>query len=92
MAMLKKYKISIFGDSYSIVSDEREEHIAQSVQLLDSLVREVADKMQAVEPHRSTMLVALKLASQVLTLKAEIERNKQEQERLIQLLDKELSY
>ena len=92
MQALKKYRVSIFGEAYSLVSDESEEHIVQSAQLVDALMREIAEKAQLMDSHKVTVLVALKLSSRVLALEAEIEKSRQNQGKLVDLLDRELSF
>lgn len=88
---VKKYKISIFGESYFLVSDESEEHLMSSAQLVDSCMKEIAQKSQITESKRIAVLVALQLASKVLASKNGIDKVEQKSDQLIKLVDKELA-
>lgn len=65
--MLKKsYKISIFNEVYSFVSDEKEEDLLAAAQLLDDSIKEIIDKSPNTDPNRVAVLVALRLASKLV--------------------------
>lgn len=91
MQKLNKYQVSIFGEAYSLVSDETQENIMQSVKLVDSLMREIAEKVQPIDSYKMAVLVSLKLSSRILSLESEIEKIRFNQEMLIEVLDRELS-
>lgn len=88
---LKKYKVSIFGESYFLVSDESEHHLTAAAQLVDSCMREIADKSQITESKRIAVLVALQLASKVLAHKETLERYNAHSDKLLNLVATELS-
>ncbi len=61
-ADLRRVRISIFGETYTIRSDERDEFLAQAARLVDSLMRDLSARAQGVESRQLAMLVALHLA------------------------------
>jgi cell division protein ZapA (FtsZ GTPase activity inhibitor) len=88
---VKKYKVSIFGESYLLVSDETEEHIMAAAQLVDSSMRHIAEKSQIAESKRIAVLVALQCASNVLATKAINDQCQQHSDKLIDFVNRELS-
>jgi cell division protein ZapA (FtsZ GTPase activity inhibitor) len=92
MNSVSKYKVSIFGESYFLVSDESEEHIDAAARLVDSYMREIAEKSQIAESKRIAILVALQLASKALTNKDIVELQQQKSDRLLEFINQELSY
>ena len=84
---LKKYRARIFGDTYSIVSDEKEALILEAVKVVDSIMREIADASQAVDPKKIAVLTALKIAAKSLNYEAVIEHEKRLSSRIMNVLD-----
>jgi cell division protein ZapA (FtsZ GTPase activity inhibitor) len=91
MSTLKKCKISVFGESYTLVSDEPEEHIIVAAQSVDDLMRSIAEKSGISDTKRIAVLAALQLASNIKGLEAVIEHRTQKERQLISSLDRELS-
>ena len=91
ISAIKKYKVSIFGKSYSLVSDEAEEHIVASAQLVNVLMREISNSKQLADTTDVAVLVALQLAGELKKLEASMEQENQKQSKLIDLIDRELS-
>ena len=60
---LKKYRARVFGDTYSIVSDEKESLILESVKIVDGIMREIAEASQVVDHKKIAVLAALKIAA-----------------------------
>lgn len=87
----KKYRLTIFGDSYSIVSDEAEEIVVSCAQQVDTLMREIARGSQIAEAKRVAVLAALKLAAEISEREESLMQYRSEQRKLIDLLDRELS-
>ncbi|HVX00800.1 MAG TPA: cell division protein ZapA, partial [Candidatus Babeliaceae bacterium] len=65
---VKKYKLSIFGEAYTIVSDESEEILLKAAKQLDGLMREVSQKSQIADAKRIAVLAALQIATHSQTL------------------------
>lgn len=88
---IKKYKVSIFGESYFLVSDESEEHLVAAAHFVDNCMREIAQKSQIADSKRIAVLVALQLASKALSTRETIEQQQCQSDKLIELVDRELS-
>ena len=91
ISTIKKYKVSIFGKSYSLVSDEPEERITAAAQLVNMLMREISSSKQLADSTDVAVLVALQLAGELKKLETYMEQKNQEQSKLIDLIDRELS-
>ena len=86
---LKKYRAHIFGDTYAIVSDEREVLILEAVKVVDSVMREIADASQIADPKKIAVLTALKIATRALNVEAVMEQEKRLSSRIMNVLDRE---
>lgn len=74
MRQLNKCKVSVFGEVYSLITDEAEEQVIASARLVDTLMRKVSDVSQGADPKRVAVLVALQLAGQVTTFEKSIHK------------------
>jgi cell division protein ZapA (FtsZ GTPase activity inhibitor) len=79
---LQKYKVSLFGEIYNLVSDESESLLLSSASLVDSLMKEMAQHTRCTDTKRLALLVALHLAQQQLS----------DQSKLLSLIDDELKF
>ena len=86
---LKKYRAHIFGDTYSIISDEKEVLILEAVKIVDGIMREIADASQTVDPKKIAVLTALKIATRALHAEAVVEQEKRLSSRIMSVLDNE---
>lgn len=87
MPKSRTFKVSIFNDTYSLISDEPEERVLAAVAMVDTLMKELAEKAGSVDPKRLAVLACLKTASQLLEQKVSQEDACQ---RLIEQVDHEL--
>ncbi len=87
---IRKYKVSIFGESYNLASDESEEHISEVVQLVDNCMRDMSSKNSVVDPKRVAVLVALQCASKAVASRKMVEHASAETDRIIDLINREL--
>lgn len=78
---LQKYKVSLFGEVYSLVSDESEVTLLHSASLVDGLMKEMAQQTRCTDAKKLALLVALHLAKQQLN----------EQNKLLNLIEDELN-
>jgi len=63
----QKIKVTILGESYSLVSDESEELVKSSASLVDTMMQDLTRKLgTAVEARKIAVLVALQLANKQL--------------------------
>ena len=74
--MKNSYKLLIFGDYYSIVTDESQDQISKAAALIDSQLKEIASKISpsSVDEKRIAVLVSLQMASKVLFLESQLEQ------------------
>lgn len=86
-SQVKKYKAHILGDTYSIVSDEKESFILESVQSVDSVMREISEKMPTMDKQKVAVLAALKIASGKIQLEHFIEEEKKLSSKIMDVLD-----
>lgn len=87
---MKKHKVSIFGESYTLVSDESEELLAQSAKYIDELMRHLAEKSGLSETKRIAVLASLHVATQLRQVEVELERCAAKELELAQRIDDEL--
>lgn len=59
---VKKYTLTVFGDSYTIVSDEPEQHILAAANHVDRLMNDISAKAQDMPVQKLAVLAALKIA------------------------------
>ena len=90
MQEVKRFQISIFGESYTIISDEAENEVLTAVSLVDSLMKETASKSAVIDHKKVAIFVALKLATKMLNLESETNKIKEKGDLLIKMLDQEL--
>lgn len=87
---IKKYKARIFGELYSIKSDEDEKFVAEVVGTVDNYMREISAKSSnALDGKQIAVLAALKIAQELLELQGQIYKDKQHLKDIMALLDKE---
>ena len=72
-AQSKTYKVTIFGEQYTFMSDESEQHVAFVAHIVDSTMQDIAQKMPRIPSGKIAVLVALQLASKLTHAQ---ERNK----------------
>lgn len=82
----RKYKVTIFGESYTLVSDEPEQHVVESARNVDSLMSAISRDSGIVDVKKLAVLVSLQLASELRHLKTGNEALKNERNRLDSLL------
>ena len=81
------YKVSIFGDQYTIKTDESSEHIVQAAALVDSTMKEIACASK-LDTKSIAVLAALRIAHQMIVRRS---NTKQVMKRLINFIDQELA-
>lgn len=88
----KSCKVHIFGDEYSLMSDESSEHIVQAAQVVDSLMREISEKSAALNEKKVAVLAALRMASKIALLESEIAAEKHKEQGVVERINKILLY
>jgi len=85
----KKYRARIFGDTYSVVSDEKETLILEAVKTVDNLMQDIADASESVDSKKIAVLTALKLAMRAINIEVVMEQEKRLSSRIMNVLDRE---
>lgn len=80
IAPVQKYKVSLFGEIHALVSDDSESLVLGSAQVVDALMKEIAQQTRCTDTKQLALLVALHLAQQQL----------KDQSKLMNLIDSEL--
>ena len=88
---VKKYKVSIFGESYTLSSDESEEHIAEVVRFLDTHMKDIAAKSQLTDGKQLAVLAALQCISKTLHTKNSLQLHQEYTDKLIDQVDREIA-
>ena len=83
----KRYKVTILGEIYSLISDEAEELVLQAAQIVDERMANIADKLQLHDEKKVSVLAALQLASELLRLEAEHEKQSLKNQALADLIE-----
>jgi len=91
MQELRKYQINIFDETYTILSDESEQEINETVGMVDSLIKEITSKSSAIDSKKVAIFVALKIAGKFRALQFEYNKFNEKEKLLIQSIEKELS-
>jgi cell division protein ZapA (FtsZ GTPase activity inhibitor) len=86
----KNYTVTIFGQEYTLKSDESFEIIAHIASLVDVSMREIATKTQLKETAPIAVLVAFKTMHSLYACKAEISENVHHHELLLKQVDQAL--
>lgn len=88
---LKKYKVSIFGQSYVLSSDEPEDQLIAAAQLVDNAMNQISQSTKITDSSKIAVIVALQLASKNLSAIDLVEKQDQYSEKLIDLIDNQIS-
>lgn len=88
---IQKFKVTIFGESYTIVSDEPEEKVVRAAQLVDHLMRTIASQTVLADQKKIAVLAALQGIEEVLRLESQLEGYRKSHNLLIDRIDQELS-
>lgn len=87
---VKSYKVNIFDDEYSLVTDESQEHISKSAAYIDSLMKEIAQKSSITDAKKLAVLAALRIASKTLNLEYYLTQRAEKEAELIEKLEQNL--
>ncbi len=88
--ILKKYKARIFGELYTIVSDEDDGFVLEVVQKVDHMMKDLAAKPSLMgDAKKVAVLIALKATEELLSLQKDVQQEKIHSEKIMMLLDNE---
>lgn len=87
----RRIKLSIFGETYTLVSDECDEHLVQAARLVDSLMRDFSSRAQGIDGKKLALLVALNLATELRKAEGNLAESRECNLMLARRIDEELS-
>lgn len=87
--MKNNYKLLIFGNYYSVVSDESQSQLAHAASIVDSVMKEISTKVPQIDEKRVAVLAALQLASKIIALEAQIEHTSVRHKELVDRIEHE---
>ena len=86
---IKKYKAHIFGETFSLVSDEPEQLVFEAVELVDNSMKEITSKNALMDVKKAAVLSALKMAVKLKNLEQMIEEERNQSSRILNVLDRQ---
>ena len=86
---MKKYKAHIFGETFSLVSDESEQLVFEAVELVDNSIKEICSKNALLDTKKAAVLSALKMALKLRGLEQMLEEERNQSSRILNVLDRQ---
>ncbi len=86
----KNYRVQIFGDEYTVISDESENQVIQAATLIDSLMHEIIQNAQLTDPKKIAVFAALRIASKLLDCEQSLETDNNKKVALVEYIEQEL--
>lgn len=84
----KRYNVTICGEQYTLISADDEQHVQESVHLVDQAMQEIAAKStSSTNQHTVAVLAALRMASSMLKVTDGQAEKVMRHQKLIALLD-----
>ncbi|MCL4360971.1 cell division protein ZapA [Candidatus Dependentiae bacterium] len=90
MNNLKKVKVSIFGSSYTLISDENHETLQKAATIVDNLLKDTSKSIQSNDPKSLLTLVAINLASKLISQEEENLKILDAHQRLLDLINHQI--
>lgn len=84
------YRISVFGEQYTLQSDEPAQRVLEAATLVDSLMKEIAAQHVTLESKKVAVLAAIRIASMFLEKEAACAKEFTVKQEIIDLLEQEL--
>ncbi|MCK5632623.1 cell division protein ZapA [bacterium] len=86
----KKYTVTIFGEQYTIISDDAPDHVMHVAALVDSSMQAIAQNSN-LSDKKIAVLTALQFAGKLLSLESATKEEKIKYEALVSHIDQEVS-
>jgi cell division protein ZapA (FtsZ GTPase activity inhibitor) len=88
---IRRVKVALFGETYTLLSDEPEGRITEAVRLVDSLMRDFSARSSGVESRKLALLVALTTAIELRKTESFLSESRECTLRLVRRIDEETS-
>lgn len=85
-----QYKVNIFDEQYTLISDESRQHIVDSAQKVDELIKKIITKSSSVDVRRAAVFASLQVMSELIKLQAEVEKKVFKQDQLLSRIEQAL--
>lgn len=89
MNNIKKFRATIFGESYVLISDQPDEHLSLVESLVDNKIKSIAKKSQSDDPKKLAVLAALQIASELLYSKQSLINYGEKSQKLLDMISSE---
>lgn len=89
-SQVKKYKITIAGESYFLVSDEPEERVRGVARFVDNQMKAIAQMGHSDDLKRVAVLVAMQCASKMVAATELVEKCQAYNDRLLGMVTEEM--
>ncbi len=83
----KRYTVHILGDEYTIISDEKENHVMTSAKQVDTLMSDILNKVPSANKQKVAVLAALRIASDLLHTQTQRQESDSKIEACIQKIE-----
>ncbi|MBS1987170.1 cell division protein ZapA [Candidatus Dependentiae bacterium] len=83
----KRYKVTIFGQEYTLISSEHDEYLLEAAHLVDTAMKEIASKTVSVDQSKVAVMAALHMASSLAQARSAAQQQEQRCQALVGALD-----
>jgi len=87
----KSYKVQIFEEQYSLLSDESEAFVLKAAEIVDTVMKEISHQAMITDPKKIAVLSALRIADKLLNFERDYLKDQQKNIALENYIDQELS-
>lgn len=88
---VENYTVSIFDDTYTLMSDEGSAAVALLAQRVDTLMREISLKTTCNDSRRVAVLALIKVVHQLQTAEMQLQQKSHEESQLVNYINQQLS-
>lgn len=83
----KKIKIEIFNEQYCLISDEKKDDLLYASEIVNTFMKEIADKSSLKDEKKIAVLAALRIANKLVSLKHSLQYCESRQKELAEIID-----
>ena len=87
----KIYKVQIFEELYTLLSDDPESFVLKAAELVDLIMKDVSCQSMISDPKKVAILSALRIADKLLNIEHDYSKLQQKAIALENYIDQELS-
>ena len=87
----KSYKVQIFEEQYTLLSDESEAFVLRAAEIVDAIMKEISHQSMITDSKKIAVLSALRIADKLLNSERDHLQDQQKKIALESYIDQELS-